>query len=123
MQALSHYSYHVSSGQFVLCDLQGGIYSDGAIITDPVIISRSAGTYGPTWAPDGILNFFGHHVCNKFCHSTWTSLGIPAGCMRPRLARVWSSQRNTLKRPQLSRPAICEDYSSDDSFLVMTTIN
>ena len=48
MQALSHYSYHVSSGQFVLCDLQGGIYSDGAIITDPVIISRSAGTYGPT---------------------------------------------------------------------------
>mmetsp|Transcript_16236 Transcript_16236/g.35102 ORF Transcript_16236/g.35102 Transcript_16236/m.35102 type:complete len:228 (-) Transcript_16236:450-1133(-) len=24
MQALSHFSYHVSAGQFVLCDLQGG---------------------------------------------------------------------------------------------------
>lgn len=29
MQALSHFSYHNSGGQFVLCDLQGGVYSDG----------------------------------------------------------------------------------------------
>lgn len=29
MQALSHFSYHNSSGQFLLCDLQGGVYSDG----------------------------------------------------------------------------------------------
>ena len=34
MQALSHYSYHVSSGMFVLCDLQGGTNSNGAILTD-----------------------------------------------------------------------------------------
>lgn len=25
LQALSHFSYHVSGGQFTLCDLQGGI--------------------------------------------------------------------------------------------------
>jgi len=29
MQALSHFSYHSSGGQFLLCDLQGGSYSDG----------------------------------------------------------------------------------------------
>lgn len=29
MQALSHFSYHNSSGQFLLCDLQGGSYRDG----------------------------------------------------------------------------------------------
>jgi len=121
MQALSHYSYHVSSGQFVLCDLQGGIYSDGAIITDPVIISRSAGTYGPTdLGPDGILNFFGHHVCNKFCHSTWTK---PRETRRMYAPKASTSMVVTTQhsRPQLSRPqqpAICEDYSSDDSFLV-----
>jgi len=36
MQALSHFTYHISGGEFVLCDLQGGLSSDGAIITDPV---------------------------------------------------------------------------------------
>lgn len=29
LQALSHFSYHNSGGQFLLCDLQGGSYSDG----------------------------------------------------------------------------------------------
>lgn len=41
MQALSHFSYHASSGQFVLCDLQGGVYSNAVVLTDPVILSRS----------------------------------------------------------------------------------
>lgn len=31
MQALSHFSYHDSGGQFLLCDLQGGVYSDGYV--------------------------------------------------------------------------------------------
>jgi len=29
MQALSHFSYHNSGGQLLLCDLQGGVYRDG----------------------------------------------------------------------------------------------
>lgn len=29
MQALSHFSYHSTGGQFLLCDLQGGGYKDG----------------------------------------------------------------------------------------------
>ncbi len=40
MQALSHFSFHTTKGQLVLCDLQGGIFEDDAVISDPVILSR-----------------------------------------------------------------------------------
>ena len=67
MQALSHFSYHKSGGQFVLCDLQGGVYHDGVVLTDPVVLSRTR-AYGVTdLGPDGIVNFFHHHSCNEFC--------------------------------------------------------
>mmetsp|Transcript_13387 Transcript_13387/g.25575 ORF Transcript_13387/g.25575 Transcript_13387/m.25575 type:complete len:207 (-) Transcript_13387:272-892(-) len=73
MQALSHFSYHKSGGQVVLCDLQGGIYADGAILTDPVILSREKGRYGVTdLGPAGITSFFHQHKCNKYCRSSWT---------------------------------------------------
>ncbi|KAL7530303.1 hypothetical protein ACHAWF_003323, partial [Thalassiosira exigua] len=68
MQALSHFSYHVSSGQFVLCDLQGGVYDDAVVLTDPVILSRSK-MYGVTdLGSQGISSFFSNHVCNEFCN-------------------------------------------------------
>jgi hypothetical protein len=41
MQALSHFSYHQSGGQHVLCDLQGGVYRDGIVLTDPAVLSRT----------------------------------------------------------------------------------
>ena len=47
MQALSHFSYHHTNGQEVLCDLQGGRYDTCYVLTDPVIMSRT-GTYGTT---------------------------------------------------------------------------
>lgn len=72
LQALSHYSYHITSGQFVLCDLQGGFYRDGIILTDPVILSRN-GRYGATdLGAKGISSFFYHHRCNRFCRPEWT---------------------------------------------------
>ncbi|KAF7343046.1 Kinase-like protein [Mycena venus] len=42
MQALSHFSFHNSNGRFLLCDLQGGLYSDGYVLSDPVIMSQKA---------------------------------------------------------------------------------
>ncbi|TWU77261.1 hypothetical protein ED733_003122 [Metarhizium rileyi] len=39
MQALSHFSYHLSGGYFVLCDIQGGIYQHEIVLSDPVILS------------------------------------------------------------------------------------
>ncbi|KAI1120668.1 kinase-like domain-containing protein [Nemania abortiva] len=71
MQALSHFSYHNSGGQFLLCDLQGGAYRDGYILSDPVIMSQQK-TYGPTdLGPDGIRTFFQHHRCGRFCKREW----------------------------------------------------
>ena len=71
MQALSHYSYHLNIGKVLICDLQGGSYKDGFIITDPVIMSLTK-EYGPTdLGAEGISTFFARHKCNKFCNSRW----------------------------------------------------
>jgi hypothetical protein len=71
MQALSHYTYHISGGNSLLCDLQGGVYNDGAVLTDPVVMSTNR-TFGPTdLGSQGISTFFAHHKCNAFCRSEW----------------------------------------------------
>ncbi|KAF9354641.1 hypothetical protein BGX26_007526 [Mortierella sp. AD094] len=72
MQALAHFSFHHSHGQLTLCDLQGGVYSDGIILTDPVVMSTNQ-RFGPTdLGKDGIDSFFSRHVCNNFCRASWT---------------------------------------------------
>ncbi len=71
MQALSHFSYHISDGDFLVCDLQGGEYSNSVVLTDPVILSRNR-SFGPTdLGPRGISSFFSNHRCNEFCKSAW----------------------------------------------------
>ncbi|KAI0180409.1 kinase-like protein [Hypoxylon sp. FL1284] len=83
MQALSHFSYHVSGGQFVLCDLQGGVYRREVVLSDPVILSRNR-DYGVTdLGPDGISSFFSYHVCNDYCRSNWTKPGNARPVFRP----------------------------------------
>jgi len=72
MQALSHYSYHASGGQLLLCDIQGGVYNNGVVLTDPVIMSHQR-AYGPTdLGTRGISSFFAYHRCNEYCRSSWT---------------------------------------------------
>lgn len=71
MQALSHFSYGATGGKMVLCDLQGGVYEDGVVLTDPVILSRDR-SYGVTdLGEEGISTFFSRHKCNSFCRSHW----------------------------------------------------
>lgn len=38
MQSLSHFGYHVTGGNYVLCDLQGGVYHREVVLSDPVIL-------------------------------------------------------------------------------------
>jgi hypothetical protein len=77
MQALSHFSYHSSGGFMVLCDLQGGVYSDGVVLTDPVVMSRTR-QFGPTdLGAEGISTFFARHKCNKFCRASWAKPARP----------------------------------------------
>lgn len=83
MQALSHFSYHISGGQFVLCDLQGGIYQHNVILSDPVILSRNQ-DYGVTdLGPPGISSFFSSHRCNNFCRNNWSVPANPTRYFRP----------------------------------------
>ena len=77
MQAVSHYSYHTSNGRSVLCDLQGGVYQDGVILTDPVVMLVSR-CYSPTdLGLEGINTFFANHTCNEYCRSNWRTLHNP----------------------------------------------
>lgn len=81
MQALSHFSYHATGGRYVLCDLQGG-FADGVLtLTDPVILSLNGGKrFGSTdLGPDGMVNFFLRHQCNRYCQSHWK---LPKGCCK-----------------------------------------
>ncbi|RDA94479.1 hypothetical protein CP533_2308 [Ophiocordyceps camponoti-saundersi (nom. inval.)] len=83
MQALSHFSYHLSGGNYVLCDLQGGIYRHAVVLSDPVILSRNR-EYGVTdLGPHGISSFFSQHDCNEFCRPNWTQPANPRRFFRP----------------------------------------
>lgn len=83
MQALSHFSYHNSGGQFLLCDLQGGVYDNGAILTDPVILSRTR-TYGTTDLGEaGMASFFSRHRCNEYCSRSWNHPGANRSWVNP----------------------------------------
>lgn len=73
MQALSHWSYHSTGGQLTLVDLQGGVSVNGAVLTDPVVLSRTAGAYGVTdLGADGVASFFSRHTCGHCCRPGWT---------------------------------------------------
>ncbi|KAI9162896.1 Metallocarboxypeptidase A [Paramyrothecium foliicola] len=68
MQALSHFSYHVTEGSYLLCDVQGGVYQHEVVLSDPVVLSWNR-DYGVTdLGPEGIIateakvNFDGYHV-------------------------------------------------------------
>jgi len=83
MQALSHYSYHQTHGQHLLCDLQGGHYEDCYVLTDPVVMSRNKKEFGATdLGVEGMNNFFAHHKCNGFCDRTWLKPTSPKASLR-----------------------------------------
>eukprot|EP00434_Breviolum_minutum_P025368 symbB.v1.2.022414.t1/scaffold1989.1/size93477/2 len=77
MQALSHFSYHYTNGQHLLCDLQGGGYDTHYILTDPAVLSVDK-KFGSTDGGRPMMeNFFAHHVCNEYCHRSWQRMQKP----------------------------------------------
>ncbi|KAI1412242.1 kinase-like protein [Hypoxylon sp. FL1857] len=101
MQAISHFSYHLTRGQFVLCDLQGGIYRSEVVLSDPVILSQNR-DYGVTdLGPQGINTFFSQHRCNSYCRPNWTKPANPAPVFRP-VPGTTMMRRSVPTRP--SRP-------------------
>lgn len=76
MQAFTHFTYHESGGQCIVCDIQGALYHDQAILTDLAIVSHQPGAFGATdLGAKGLIKFFSKHVCNEFCNPEW---GFPA---------------------------------------------
>ncbi|TVY68631.1 Alpha-protein kinase vwkA [Lachnellula suecica] len=101
MQALSHFSYHNSNRQFLLCDLQGGVYQDGYILTDPVIMSQAHNCGPADLGPDGLHSFFQRHQCGRFCSRRWVK---PAVAGRARIpmregTTMLANSRNLPTRP------------------------
>ena len=79
MQALSHFSYHASNGEYLLCDIQGAVYPKAVVLTDPAILSKRV-EFGVTdLGSQGISTFFNQHRCNKYCCSHWLK---PADCTK-----------------------------------------
>lgn len=72
MQALTHFSYHITEREMILCDLQGVHAEDGIyMLTDPAICSKEK-RFGPAdLGKEGIRNFFAYHKCNKYCEKHW----------------------------------------------------
>jgi len=70
-QALSHFSYHVSAGQFLLCDLQGGTFNKGLALTDVIVMSAKR-QYGLSdLGREGMVTFMSRHQCNTYCQDHW----------------------------------------------------
>ena len=83
MQALSHFSYHITGGFYVLCDLQGGIYRHEVVLSGPVILSRHGEHSVTDLGPHGISSFFSRHRCNDYCRPHWTAPANRVPYFRP----------------------------------------
>lgn len=81
MQALSHFSYHVTEGRFLLCDLQGGLQGDDIVLTDPAILSRDHELGDADLGAKGMQQFFQVHHCNEFCSAEWSRPSNLAGAL------------------------------------------
>lgn len=71
MQALSHFSYHDSGGERILCDLQGSVQGNVYTLSDVVVLSQKQEFGATDLGIRGMENFFHHHRCNSFCHHSW----------------------------------------------------
>jgi hypothetical protein len=90
MEAFSHYTYHRSGGDLLVCDIQGRYRynkfkkkSSRYELTDTAICSRKR-QFGPTdMGEKGMETFFHNHECNEFCNQDGVLW------QRPRSTRAW----------------------------------
>ncbi|KAK0646915.1 kinase-like domain-containing protein [Cercophora newfieldiana] len=118
MQALSHFSYHISGGNYVLCDIQGGIYQHEVVLSDPVILSRNR-EYGVTdLGPEAISSFFSTHDCNAYCRPNWTLPANPVRYFQPKMGTTMlrHTVRTARSKPAgtLAMPTYAEEDEDED---------
>ena len=70
LQAFSHFTLCYSKGTLMITDVQGCVYDDKYLLTDPAIHTFDRNKVLPDLTnkgPEGYSAFFGTHICNKFC--------------------------------------------------------
>ncbi|TGO89767.1 hypothetical protein BPOR_0094g00020 [Botrytis porri] len=89
IQALSHFSYHISDRRMLLCDLQGGADANGYTLADPAIASDDPQRlYGASdMGPQCINDFFKRHVCELYCNPRWLKPEVVEEREVPRIQR------------------------------------
>jgi hypothetical protein len=129
LEAFSHFSYHKTGGQLIVCDLQGR-YRHNKFnksrsrfeLTDVAICSRQR-QYGPTdLGEKGIETFFANHTCNGFCHfdgSRWSRPRAPTRWFESNrsTSMIRSSASNLLETRNRARftSSLQPIYDNDDS--------
>ncbi|TPX55289.1 hypothetical protein PhCBS80983_g05442 [Powellomyces hirtus] len=58
--------------EFLLCDLHGGVYSDGVVLTDPVVMSATQAFGSTDLGLAGITTFCALHKCIAYCRWQWS---------------------------------------------------
>jgi hypothetical protein len=111
MEAFTHFSYHESGGQLIVCDIQGGYKYNHRDkkksrfeLGDPAICSRRR-LYGPTdLGEKGIDSFFNNHVCNEFCEDNWN---------RPKRTNQWfpRTQGTSMISSQLNNQLLLTSFA------------
>ena len=89
MEAFTHYTYHRSGGNLIVCDLQGRYkhnrYQKSKSrfeLTDVAICSRNTRFCPTDFGENGIDSFFNSHKCNQFC-------SVNGHWSRPKRTRSW----------------------------------
>lgn len=97
MGAFSHFTYHISRGRTLVCDLQGVRTIHEYILTDPVICSLDQ-KFGITdLGEDGIRSFFANHKCTSLCEPFWRKHSSPKSYSRVNQHTKYLSWNNLLQ--------------------------
>ncbi|CAD7936050.1 unnamed protein product [Amoebophrya sp. A120] len=98
MQALSHFSYHISDGTELLCDMQSQrVGRQNVYVLSDIAICSEARAYGETdLGARGMENFLHYHRCGPFCSKAWRTWEGAEQKFQPVMS---TSMHTTLEKP------------------------
>jgi hypothetical protein len=113
MQALSHFTFDFTDGQYLMCHLTGSVEQWGVTLVDPVIHSQEMEFGATDLGPSGISNFFGNHKCNEYCNPEWLkpddmNLYLEASIRKQTFRRAVAADNRVLKEDETDIGKILE---------------
>ncbi|KAK1753828.1 alpha-protein kinase 1 [Echria macrotheca] len=92
LQALSHFSYHITGGNYVLCNLKGGYRGPNFQLSSPTIMSRTKEYGVADLGGNGIASFFYQHTCTRYCRPEWNRPAAPEQHFKRRRRTIWRTR-------------------------------